>query len=257
MAGSGITLEHPLITALHDAFVLHGDWPRAEQLLRDCTAAGLFRTYRHACTAQMRWERIRALDADGDVPRERGGHATCFDPEARIIYLFGGWDGKHSLDDFWAYDGNTDAWRLLSPATSREHNGPTPRACHKMVFNPTDGSIYVLGRLGDGDVVEPQPARGGGGASGNVGAAPSEAEAAGNRAAPLASTAAPFDSAWPTQCSEFYRYQTRGPDAGKWERLASDHPVGALRLLSVSHLTDILVHSLQEDHLSYQTTRWK
>ena len=223
LARSGVQLEHPLVTALHDAFVLHGNWGAAESLMRDCAAAGLLRGFRHASPAHARWARVRALDADGDAPCRRGGHAMCADPETRTVYLFGGWDGQRSLDDFWAYDPRADAWRLLSPATSREPNGPTPRACHKMVFDAKDGAIYILGRLGDGDVVEtqrnPVPAGAGG-----VPPQP-DAEAARNRAAALASTAAPFAGAWPTQCSEFYRYQTRGSDAGKWERLTADRSV--------------------------------
>ncbi|KAH9942390.1 Muskelin N-terminus-domain-containing protein [Epithele typhae] len=224
----GVQLEHTLLTDLHAAFVLRGDWSGSEKLLRDCAAAGLLTRFRHACPAHARWTRIRGLDPDGDVPCRRGGHAMCIDDAARRVYLFGGWDGQRSLDDFWAYDVAADSWRLLSLATSREPGGPSPRACHKMVFDDATGAIYLLGRLGDADPGETHRPRGASGAHAGTGggppqaAPPTDAETARNRAAAMASTAAPFGGAWPSHCSEFFRYQTRGPDAGKWERLTND-----------------------------------
>ena len=224
---SGVQLEHPLVSALHDAFVLHGDWARAEQLMHSCAGAGLLRAFAHASPAHARWTRVRALNADGDAPSRRGGHALCVDPAARTIFLLGGWDGQRSLDDFWAYDARADAWRLVSPATSRAPDGPTPRACHKMVFDSASGAIYVLGRLGDGDLPSETHRGARGSGSGPAGHAPADAEETRNRAASLASTAAPFASAWPAHCSEFYKYYTRGPNAGKWERLSIvDRTVG-------------------------------
>ncbi|KAI0703543.1 Muskelin N-terminus-domain-containing protein [Cerioporus squamosus] len=204
LARAGLQFEHPLITSLHEAFVLQGNWAEAEKIVRDCGNDGLLRSYRQACEAGMRWTRIRGMDPDGDVPCRRGGHAMCIDEENGMIYLFGGWDGQRSLDDFWVYEIAKDSWRLLSVATSREKNGPGPRACHKMVFDSKTGSIYLLGRLGDGDGSETHRATG-----------HSSSEA------PLR-PAVPLGSAWPTHCSEFYRYHTRGLDAGKWDLLSFD-----------------------------------
>ena len=63
----------------------------------------------------------------------------CIDQGKQIIYLFGGWDGQHSLDDFWMYDIQEDRWKVLCHNTSREKNGPEPRSCHKMVFDAKTG----------------------------------------------------------------------------------------------------------------------
>lgn len=73
-----------------------------------------------------------------------------------------------------------------------------------MVFDTKSGCIYLLGRLGDGDVM---PVR------------PEDEEAlrrAGERVGPRESTA---------YCSEFYRYHTRGLDVGKWDLLSFDTAV--------------------------------
>ena len=221
LSRAGLQFEHPLTTSLHEAFVLHGNWAEAEKVIRDCAKEGLLRSYRQACEASMRWTRIRGMDPDGDIPCRRGGHAMCIDEENGLIYLFGGWDGQRSLDDFWVYDIAKDSWRLLSLATSREKNGPGPRACHKMVFDSKTGSIYLLGRLGDGDVLETHRPTSHG-----------HTEAPLRRLSlPIISSGAsppelvPMGIVWPSHCSEFYRYHTRGLDAGKWDLLSFDTAV--------------------------------
>lgn len=162
------------------------------------THAGLFDSYLHSCQPHANWRRLTGTeDADGDIPCKRSGHAMCIDQGKLIIYLFGGWDGQKSLDDFWMYDIQEERWKVLSRSTSLEKNGPEPRTCHKMVFDPKTGCIYLLGRLGDkmGTVDE---ARTNGVAEENV----------------------------PTPyCSEFHRYHTRGLDAGNWDLLSFDTAV--------------------------------
>ncbi|KAH9858497.1 Muskelin N-terminus-domain-containing protein [Lenzites betulinus] len=241
LAQSGIQLEHPLVTSIHQSFVLHGNWGHTEQLIHDCADAGLLHSYRQSCQARTRWTRIHAFDADGDIPCRRGGHAMCMDEDNGVIYLFGGWDGQRDLDDFWAYDIAQDAWRLLSLATSREKNGPTPRACHKMVFDKKTGSIYLLGRLGSGDKAESQGVHIPGTSSERRGA-PVLRDGTiewrgdmniyigpdGNIGDPAASTTRRIPLMRPPsripspQCSEFYRYHTRGLDLGQWDLLAFD-----------------------------------
>ena len=78
----------------------------------------------------------------------------CIDEAEEKIYLFGGYDGRRSLDDFWVYDIREARWTVISHSVSEEKNGPGPRACHKMVFNPANGCIYMLGRLADQDFGE-------------------------------------------------------------------------------------------------------
>ncbi|KAG2364029.1 Muskelin N-terminus-domain-containing protein [Suillus spraguei] len=81
--------------------------------------------------------------------------------------------GQKSLDDFWVYD---------------------------MVYDTKSGCIYLLGRLGDGDILKPE-----------------DHQELLRRAGEV-----PDESRSTAYCSEFYRYHTRGLDAGKWDLLSFD-----------------------------------
>ncbi|KAF5385812.1 hypothetical protein D9615_002604 [Tricholomella constricta] len=200
---SGFQLEHPLITKLHEAIVLQGDWQEAEHLVSFISKTDLFDSYLHGTQPYAVWKRLHGTDPDGDVPSPRGGHAMCIDPVNDMIYLFGGWDGQKSLDDFWVYDVKEDKWRVLSHSTSGEQNAPGARSCHKMVFDTKTGSIYLLGRLSDSDSVKA--------INGSGSLTPSQ----GN----TGEASTPPTNAF---CSEFYRYHTRGMDSGKWDFLSFD-----------------------------------
>ncbi|KAJ7268646.1 Muskelin N-terminus-domain-containing protein, partial [Mycena haematopus] len=100
----GLQVEDPLVTELHENVVLHGNWAKAEQNIQRISQTDLFDDYRHSKQAHFVWKRLSGRDVNGDVPPPRGGHAMCVDPNGGIIYLFGGWDGKKSLADFWSYD---------------------------------------------------------------------------------------------------------------------------------------------------------
>lgn len=228
--------------------VLRGDWTASESHLRALSSTGLFSEFIHTCTPRARWKRLRGTDANGDVPGRRGGHAMCMDVEGGLIYLFGGYDGLRSLDDFWVYNVRQDRWRVLSHSVSEEKNGPTPRACHKMVFDPKSGCIYVLGRLGDSDFQEVNSAVAAS-SQGTENTVPADASqgasqvrsAWSNRRSSEVGTATAASSPSPPQqnsdrpvasqghLSEFYRYRTRGLDQGKWELLNYDTAVRSPR----------------------------
>lgn len=194
-----VQLEHPLVSQLFETLVLRGQFAEAERCLRACSDNGLFDSFIKSSQPRAHWKRITAVDADGDYPMKRGGHAMCIDSEKGRIYLHGGWDGTRNLDDYWEYDIADNRWKLLSQHTSQDKNGPGPRACHKMVFDQKTGCIYLLGKLGDEegsrliseDTSEPKP--------------PATGEQ--------------------QFCSEFYRYRTRGIDRGNWELLNFDTAV--------------------------------
>ena len=151
----------------------------------------------------------------------------CIDPENGQIYLFGGWDGQKNLDDFWAFDVRSESWNRISYATQRETNGPGPRSCHKMVFDSSTGDIYIFGRLDEGN-------------AGDIGEIPATSMHSSGFDAPATSPVSPrrmttpelLGSSRPISASshnaQFYRYHTRGREAGKWELLFRDTSVCAL-----------------------------
>ncbi|KAJ6521911.1 Muskelin N-terminus-domain-containing protein [Mycena vulgaris] len=191
----GLQVEDPLVTELHESLVLRGDWAKAEQNILRMSRTDLFDEYRNSKQCHSLWRRLLGKDANGDVPSPRGGHAMCIDPIGGTIYLFGGWNGKKSLDDFWAYDIRQEKWRVLSYQTSGERNAPGARSCHKMVFDTKTGNIYVLGRLSDADALKLDVS----GSTPQAGDAPAIKPG-----------------------SEFYRYHTRGSAVGNWECLSGD-----------------------------------
>ncbi|KAF9467401.1 Muskelin N-terminus-domain-containing protein [Collybia nuda] len=216
LSRAGIQMEHPLVTKLHESIVLQGDWYQAEQLIPTIYEAGLFDSYLQAAQPHASWKRLYGTDADGDMPSPRGGHSMCIDPINDMIYLFGGWDGTRSLDDFWVYSVKEEKWRVLSHSTSSAQNAPGARSCHKMVFDTKTGSIYILGRLNDQDTIDPRTKR-------EPTTLPPLPPGATNTP-PITAQPSPEEKSpkGKTICSEFYRYHTRGVDAGKWDFLSFD-----------------------------------
>ncbi|KAI9459094.1 Muskelin N-terminus-domain-containing protein [Russula earlei] len=210
-ASADVQLEHPLVTRLYDAVVSDGDWAEAGLVLQLAADAGLFDEFAREAPAQATWARLCGASADGDAPRQRGGHAMCIDEAAGRIYLYGGWDGERTLDDFWVYPIAEGRWRVV-PRPEHEHDDgvwPGRRSCHKMAFDAGTGCIYLLGCLGvsDDDLRENDASR----------ARSSDAAGAGAGAGQP-----PASSSSSTQRADFYAYHTRGDAAGTWELLSSN-----------------------------------
>ncbi|XP_022128529.2 muskelin [Pieris rapae] len=81
-------------------------------------------------------------------PGPRGGHQLVVDPNTGTLYLFGGWNGTEDLDDLWSFDTVNERWSLLC-RHSGMLGGPSPRSCHKMVFDPINEKLYTIGRYLD------------------------------------------------------------------------------------------------------------
>lgn len=60
------------------------------------------------------------------------------------LYLYGGWDGKNELADFWSYHIPTQLWSCISSNTE-EDGGPSARSCHKMIIDYERRHLFVLG----------------------------------------------------------------------------------------------------------------
>ncbi len=200
-ACTDVQLEHPLVTRFYDSVVSDGNWAEAERVLQLAADAGLFDTYAREAPAQATWTRLCGTSADGDAPRQRGGHAMCIDQAAGRIYLYGGWDGERSLDDFWMYSIAEGQWYMMP--RNDDAVWPGRRSCHKMAFDAGTGRIYLLGCLGvnDDDLGETDPAR------------------------TRSSGASAGEPRPPTQRADFYAYHTRGDNAGTWELISANTEV--------------------------------
>jgi len=151
---SKVVLEEPMITNLHQALVVKGDFDRVENILENSAKDGLFHEYMNKKNYQAKWTRIIPLTEDGlescDRPGMRGGHQMCIDEENQIIFLLGGWDGTKDLSDFWVYNIQIERWHCIS-ADTKADGGPSARSCHKICFDSKRRHLYILGRYLESD----------------------------------------------------------------------------------------------------------
>lgn len=78
----------------------------------------------------------------GTEPSLRWGSRMVYDSESRRAILFGGSDGRteQTLNETWAFDFETNAWVLMSPAIS-----PPPHHFAAMVYHPTADRVILFG----------------------------------------------------------------------------------------------------------------
>lgn len=134
---TSIELEHPLIEKLHQSTVVNGDFEAAEKIILDADEKSIFKPYVENAKYLPTWQKLSAFNdgkrylhaqilfindcetqKDGDAPCGRGGHQLCIDSDRERIYLFGGWDGKRDLSDFWCYSIRDNRWKMLSADTT-------------------------------------------------------------------------------------------------------------------------------------------
>ncbi|XP_053966512.1 muskelin isoform X1 [Anastrepha ludens] len=144
-----VQLEHTLISKLHKYLVETGDFHKAEQFISKCVNQGLMDSYLKRQDYKHTW-RIQHTQSSTQ-PGTRGGHQLVVDTKKHLVYLYGGWDGFRDLSDLWVYDITNNSWTLLFENTEL-FNGPTPRSCHKMVFDSVSENIFMLGRYLDNSI---------------------------------------------------------------------------------------------------------
>lgn len=145
---ANLPFEDEVLTKLHKYLVKEGDCDMVEQLLDHCFDRGYFDDHLSQQSYQAVWTLVEANGGKEQRPGMRGGHQMAIDPVEQRIYLFGGWNGKLDLSDFWVFDVRSNQWTCLSPDTSLV-GGPSPRSCHKMVLDHMHKKIYLLGRYLD------------------------------------------------------------------------------------------------------------
>ncbi|XP_034135875.1 muskelin isoform X2 [Drosophila guanche] len=146
---TNVKLEHPLISELHKYLVVQGDFEKAERFIAECIDEGLMDEYLYKQDYKHTWH-MKYTESE-TKPGNRGGHQLVVDAKKRLIYLYGGWDGYQDLSDLWVYKIEDDEWRLLCER-SEQSSGPTPRSCHKMIFDPISENIFMLGRYLDNSI---------------------------------------------------------------------------------------------------------
>lgn len=145
---TNVHLEHPDMSELHHTLVVDGDFARVERIVEQFVDDGLLDEYLSMQDYKAVWTQ-QTIEEDAKRPGMRGGHQLIVDSTTGLMYLFGGWDGFEDLSDMWQFDVRTNAWTLIHER-AEEFGGPTPRSCHKMVFDPSSSQLFVLGRYLDG-----------------------------------------------------------------------------------------------------------
>ncbi|XP_058125711.1 muskelin isoform X3 [Anopheles ziemanni] len=144
---TGVRLEDEQMTELHEILVNRGDFKKTEEMLMEFIDNGLMDHYLAKQEYKPQWS-LQLTPEKEPRPGRRGGHQLVIDQTNSTIYLYGGWDGNEDLSDLWSYDVKSNRWTLIHER-SELLDGPTPRACHKMVYDTRNGQIFMLGRYLD------------------------------------------------------------------------------------------------------------
>jgi N-acetylneuraminic acid mutarotase len=81
------------------------------------------------------------LDPEGSLPAARDSQALAYDPDDKVMILFGGWSTTVQYDDTWAYDPTKNSWTALKTTGV----GPTARALAQMVYDPAIKRLVLFG----------------------------------------------------------------------------------------------------------------
>lgn len=108
---------------------------------------GLMDTYLANQDYKATWSLQETVNSE-KRPGMRGGHQLIIDSANSVMYLYGGWDGYEDLSDLWSYSIKRNSWTLIHDR-SEDREGPSPRSCHKMVYDPHNSQIFTLGRYMD------------------------------------------------------------------------------------------------------------
>ncbi|XP_055628729.1 muskelin isoform X2 [Toxorhynchites rutilus septentrionalis] len=144
---TGVRLEDERMTELHEVLVNQGDFNKTEEMLVDFINKGLMDDYLSKQEYKPNWS-LQLTPENEPRPGRRGGHQLIIDLISSTIWLYGGWDGSEDLSDLWSYNVKNNQWTLIHQK-SELLDGPTPRACHKMVYDSKNSQIFMLGRYLD------------------------------------------------------------------------------------------------------------
>lgn len=92
-------------------------------------------TYRY----DLKEEEWQAIPIQGEVPSKRFGHSGIVHAKSNRLIVFGGWDGKDTLNDLYFFDLNTLVW---SKANS---DGASPPHRYRHTAVVFEDSMFVFG----------------------------------------------------------------------------------------------------------------
>ncbi|KDO24144.1 hypothetical protein SPRG_10571 [Saprolegnia parasitica CBS 223.65] len=85
---------------------------------------------------EKRW---RKMDATGQIPSGRFGHSGAVHEASKRLVIFGGWDGRDTLDDLYEYHLETGVWAVMKTTGK----SPPHRYRHTAVIY--EDSMFVFG----------------------------------------------------------------------------------------------------------------
>lgn len=85
---------------------------------------------------QQRW---RGVPARGQVPSRRFGHSGVVHAASNRLIVFGGWDGRDTLNDLYEYDFTTEEWRRM------QANGTAPPHRYRHTAVIFGDNMFVFG----------------------------------------------------------------------------------------------------------------
>ncbi len=93
----------------------------------------------------LQWTEIHTDTA----PPARRSHAMVYDPDNRVVIMFGGYSNGTHIGDTWVFDVQSHKWKKMQP-----ENSPSPRAATTLVYDPDNKDVILFGGFAHGhDVV--------------------------------------------------------------------------------------------------------
>ncbi|KAJ2999772.1 Muskelin 1, intracellular mediator containing kelch motif [Globomyces sp. JEL0801] len=154
---TNLTLEHPLLSQLHQNLVINGNFDYAETLMQQALNDNLFDDYISDLSYKPVWNRItNGPNGVGPTMQEGGpdliyDHQMVVDSDRGTLYVFGGRtispDPAHiSYSGLFSWNIATNTWRCIKSDLHQPSSAIQikSRIGHSMLFNPLTREIYIF-----------------------------------------------------------------------------------------------------------------
>ncbi|XP_015762917.1 PREDICTED: muskelin-like [Acropora digitifera] len=119
-----ITLEHPMLSELHDKLVINDDFEGCERVIEEAAKNSIFSQYISQLDYKPKW--------------------TAILPLLQSMFVWPLFPFYFTQNDFYVYDITSNQWTLISEDTSTE-GGPALIFDHQMCIDVEKSTIYVFG----------------------------------------------------------------------------------------------------------------